>query len=158
MSEDFRLIKKRVLGDTPTPLQPADVTEYFGEQENDLQFGPTGDLDLVSGTEKLKQDINKILFTERGSNKFLDLYGTRLHGLIGSRIVLDNLKGVVKDDVVGALQLLALLNTENQDPEEKPDTLEFLSVDRPASDQINVALSVITEAGTRTENTVSIEL
>lgn len=51
----------------------------------DILLGADGDVQTISGIEKLKQDIIKILITEIGSNRYQPWYGSRLdERLIGT--------------------------------------------------------------------------
>lgn len=146
---DFKLATKFDPLNPPIPAQPGDPNYYFGEQSNDLQFNMVNDLDTVEGIEKLKQDINKILLTERGTNTNFPLYGTALQTLIGNKVNFQVLKAKVHDEVVSALQVLQFINVNNPNPDEKPDTLEFLSIEQPSVSEIDITLNVITESGKR---------
>jgi hypothetical protein len=146
---DFKLTTKRSLGVEPVPPQPTNPDEFFGESSNDLQWDPVNDVDTISGVDKLKQDINKILLTERGTNTNFPLYGSALQTFIGNKVNFQVLKAKVHDEVVSALQVLQFINKDNPNPDEKPDTLEFLSIEQPSVDQIEVKINVITESGKR---------
>lgn len=144
---DLRLITKRQQGIQEVPAQDGEPDEFFGEQSNDLQLDVINDMETVSGVEKLKQDINKILFTERGTNTNFPLYGASLQSLIGQKVNFITLKAKVKDEIISALQVLQFVNKDNPNPDEKPDTLEFLSVDQPSPDVLDIKINVITESG-----------
>jgi hypothetical protein len=145
--DDIKLVTKTTLGSPDVPSQPGNPNEYFGEQSNDIQFNKINDFDTLSGTEKLKQDINKILLTERGANTNFPLYGTILQSLIGEKNNFDFIKAKIKDEIIGALQVLQFINKENPNDDEQLDTLELLRIQQLTSDQIEIQLSVTTVSG-----------
>ena len=146
---DFKLTTKRSAGVEPVPPQPTNPDEFFGESSNDLQFSMVNDIDTVEGLDKLKQDINKILLTERGANTNFPLYGSALQTLIGNKVNFQVLKAKIKDEIISSLQVLQFINKDNPNPDEKPDTLEFLSIEQPSVEEIEVKINVITESGKR---------
>jgi hypothetical protein len=149
MSDDLKLITKRKLGNPELPLQNGSPSEFFGEQSNDIQLSLLNDFEAVTGLDKLKQDINKILLTNRGSNSSFPLYGTDLQSLIGSKTNFQFIKAKVKDEVIGALQVLQYLNKDNPNPDEKPAVFEFLKIQQLNIDQVEIQISVITESNKR---------
>lgn len=144
---DLRLITLRQPGVEPVPPQPGDPLRFFGEQSNDLQLNTVNDFETVSGVEKLKQEVLKILLTERGTQLNFPLYGTTIQSLVGSKVNFTTVQARIKDEVIGALQVLQFTNKNNPNLDEKPETLEFLSVELIAIDQVEIKLNVITESG-----------
>lgn len=55
--------------------------------ENDFRFDHKGDPVLITGTALMLQEVEKIVFTTKGSNVFHRWYGTSINDLIGSKIV-----------------------------------------------------------------------
>lgn len=142
---DLLLATKRAPGTEPVPIQNAkNISEFFGEQSNDLQLNSINDLAIVSGLEKLRQDINKILLTERGTNSLFELYGTELQSLIGGKINPDVIRAKIKDEVIGGLQTLQFLNRDNPNADERPEVLELLDIQQIDTTQFEIKLSVIT--------------
>ncbi len=141
---DLKLNTKRTPGIDPVPPQAGTTSEFFGEQSNDLQLNAINDLDTLSGLDKLRQDINKILLTERGENTFFPLYGTELQSLVGGKTNPDVIRAKIKDEVIGGLQTLQFLNRDNPDPDERPDVLELLDIQQIDTTQFEIQLSVIT--------------
>jgi hypothetical protein len=125
---DIKLITKRQPGQTPVPPQSGNPPEYFGEETNDLQLNSINDLDIVSGLTKLKQDINKILLTERGENTLFPLYGTELQSMVGGKVNPDTIKAKIKDEIIGGLQTLQFINRDNPNLDEQPEILELLDI------------------------------
>lgn len=54
--------------------------------ENDFRHDVYGDPVMVTGVDLLAQEVEKIVFTLKGSNIFYTWYGTSLNDLIGSKI------------------------------------------------------------------------
>lgn len=55
--------------------------------ENDIRHDNRGEPSLVTGINLLAQEVEKIVFTIRGSNVFHQWYGTSINDLIGSKII-----------------------------------------------------------------------
>ena len=149
MSYDLKLITKQQPNMVPIPNQANTPNEYFGEQSNDIQLGPLNDFDLVTGIEKLRQDIQKVFLTVRGKNTNFALYGTELQTLVGQKVDISYMKAKVTDEIIAGLQLVQYANQTNTNPDEKIATLEYLDVSQPGIDHINVDLTVITESNIR---------
>ena len=141
---DLKLTTKKVPGIDPVPPQSGNPTEFFGEESNDLQLNSINDLHVVSGLEKLRQDINKILLTERGNNTLFPLYGTELQSLVGGKVNPDIIRAKIKDEVIGGLQTLQFINRDNPNLDEQPEILELLDIQQIDDTQFEVQLSVIT--------------
>lgn len=146
---DLKLTTKRVPGIDPNPPQIGNPSEYFGEQSNDIQLNSINDFAIISGTEKLKQDINKIFMTEAGQNIDFTVYGTALQSVIGNKINLDEARARIRSEIESALEVLLLLNENNPNQDEIPDVFESLSVEEINIGQFEVRLSVITRSGKR---------
>lgn len=144
---DILLITNRQLGVEPPAPVAGNPDQWFGEQTNDIQLGAVNDFSTVSGLTKLKQDINKILLTAQGSNANFPLYGTNLQSLIGQKYNLEYLKAKIRDEIVGALQVLQYLNTSNPNKDEQPDILQVLQINPQGTDGFTINLSVITVSG-----------
>ncbi len=147
---DLKISTRVIPGQEPVPPQNAPgETEYFGEQSNDLQLNSVNDFALVSGVEKLKQDLNKIFLTETGANENFEIYGTILQSLIGQKVNFDQIRAKIRDEVSGALETLRFINEENTNDDEVPETFESLSVEEIDFGQFEVRVSVITRSGKR---------
>jgi len=144
---DLKLVTKRLLGTPEYPPQLGNPNEYFGEQSNDIQLDNVNDFALISGTVKLTQDINKILLTAAGANTNFSLYGTTLQDLIGSKNSFDFLKANIRDQVIGALQVLVFVNQNNPNGDEVPNILNTLAINQLDSNSIEIILSVTTLSG-----------
>lgn len=142
--------EERVRG---VPLNKA----VFKSFDNDIIKENDGDLALVSGTEKLKQDMIKAFMTDLGSNVTFPEYGSQLNELIGRKLNFPIMKGLITDDIIETLRTLQFVNKDNLNEDEQIDTLDILEITQSATDprQIDVRLEVITVAGSRVKNTFS---
>jgi len=141
--EDLKLITKTQLGVNPIPPQPGNPTEFFGEMSNDIQFSTVNDLEVISGLDKLRQDIQKILLTVKGQNTFFDLYGSDLQSMIGGKVT-EYVRAKMSNETITALQVLEYINRENPNLDERPEVLESLEIQQVTIDQFEIRLSVIT--------------
>lgn len=146
---DLQLTTRRIPGIDPNPPQIGNPETYFGEQSNDLQLDAINDFQLISGLDKLKQDINKILMTEKTKNVFFAIYGTALQSEIGSKVNLNEARSRILSEIEDALEVLLYVNTDNTNDDEVPDILESLSVQEINIGQFEVRLSVIARSGKR---------
>lgn len=130
--------------------RPDAVGEFvWGESSNDLQPDSLTGFRVVSGTEKLAQDIIKILLTERGSNTLFPLYGSVLHSLLGQKSDPDFMRGQIVDDIKDSLIILQNINRDNPNLDEQIQTLESVSIEQPAPGEFHIRLTVITRADKR---------
>ncbi len=146
---DLKLVTKSIPNVEANPPQNGNPTEFFGEQSNDLQLNVVNDFDTISGIDKLKQDLNKILLTELGKNTNVDIYGTEINGLIGTKADFNELRARIKDQVSTALKVLEFLNRENTNDDEVPDVFETLAVEKLSNNGFEIQISVITRSGKR---------
>lgn len=153
---DIKLITKNLSVAPPNPPQSGNPPEYFGEQTNDIQLDTTNDFATISGLAKLKQDIDKIILTERGKNIFFELYGTTLQSSVGGKVSIDVITATIKDQIISALQVLEFVNRENPNADERPQILEFLSVELIDTDKVEVQISVITDSNKRVSSGLTI--
>lgn len=141
---DLKLTTKYILGTDPVPPQPGNPSEYFGEASNDLQFDSINDFATVSGLTKLKQDIQKILLTEKGANTLFPLYGTDISTLVGQKVDINFIRAKLKQQIIDALKVLQYINRENPNLDEQLDTLQSISIEEISAGVIEVQLTVIT--------------
>ena len=146
---DIKIITEAVSSSLPNPPQPGNPSEYFGEQSNDLQLNNVNDLAILSGVDKLIQDMNKILLTEVGANTNFEIYGTDLQSLIGNKTNIEEIKAHLKDQVETALAVLILVNADNPNDDEVPNIFESLSVQQLDLGKFQVNVCVITRSGKR---------
>jgi hypothetical protein len=73
----------------------------------DLVIGTNGDLAKVQDTEKLIQDILKLLMTELGSNPFFPWYGTTLSAtMVGSPLEISFLASIAENQIRSGLETI----------------------------------------------------
>lgn len=151
---DLKLITKRQLGkqiapgqqnrESKNPNQKGDPDEFFGESSNDIQLNTVNDFELIEGTEKLKQDVNKILLTEIGQNTNFDEYGSGLQALIGEKISSEFVTAKIEEQIVSALEALHFVNRDNQNLDEVPLELDTLDIRELGIDGFEVQLAILT--------------
>lgn len=129
----------------------------FAEGENDLQLGLNGDFTVLDGTQRLSQDITKILITQRGTNSELPIYGSNIQSLIGQKMDPQFLQGQLLTEARDALLILQALNQSNPDLDQQVQTLESIQVDISSQTQLTVSLTVITVSGKKVGATAIIQ-
>ena len=118
----------------------------FSVGYNDLVIGANRDFQVISDTNKLQQDILKILLTDRGSNTIYPAYGSTLSQQIGQKNI-DSVKANVKNSIIEALTVLQIINKNNPNLNEQIKTINTISVDVVSSTEIDVAVSITTVGG-----------
>lgn len=127
---------------------PGATTPFiFAEGGNDLQVDVNSDLKTVEGTDRLSQDIVKILITERGTNLELPLYGANLQSLIGQKMDTAFLQGQILNEVTDCLLILQALNQFNPDLDQQIKTLQTIQIDLSSPTQLTIHLTVLTVSG-----------
>lgn len=104
----------------------------FKIKKGDLSIGADGDLAIVQDTEKLIQDILKIVITPIGSNKFYPWYGSRISkSSIGQVVDYEFSSTMISGELSNALENLQRLQQE-QAKRQKVTPYELLAATREA--------------------------
>lgn len=142
-------LRGSVQQDPTLAIQYAGVqTPYiFAEEANDLQIDTSNDMFTVDGTDRLSQDIVKILITERGTNPELPLYGSNIQSLIGQKMDPTFLQGQLVNEITDCLLILQALNQFNPDLDQQIQLLQSVQVDLTSNTQITITLTVVTVSG-----------
>lgn len=119
----------------------------------DLVIGTDGDFARVQDSEKLIQDILKMLMTEQGSNIFFSWYGSSLSSsMIGSPYDSEFISSVAENQIRSSLEILQSLQREQSakqivTPGELLAAIKSLNVVRNQVDPtfFSVLLSVLTK-------------
>ena len=129
-------------------------------EQGDLKIGNNGDLSIVENSEKLVQDILKILTTDLGANLFFPWYGCPItKSLIGTGYAAVFVRDVATQQLSNSLQTLQRLQ-ENQlqknqivSPQEQIAAIQNVSVDRNPSDPrfFSVAVTVLSKSFRRVD-------
>lgn len=94
----------------------------------DLQISSTGDLQTVENTEKLIQDILKIVTTPVGGNPFFPWYGSPIStSLIGSSLDFQFVSSLASDQIRSALQTLQKYQSAQASSGQKITAAEMLA-------------------------------
>ena len=126
---------------------PATVNYVFEEGDNDIYLAPNGDLQIVQGVEKLKQDILKILKTERGNDTFSPIYGSFLQTFIGQKFDEEYIKAQVRDEIIETLRVLQFINKDSSNLDEQIDVLTILDIQRVSETGLDIQLTLTTLTG-----------
>lgn len=127
---------------------PGGTTPYvWAEGTNDLQVDVNSDVKTLNGTDKLVQDIVKILITERGTNTELPIYGSNLQSLLGQKMDPAFLQGQIVNEVTDCLLLVQALNQFNPDLDQQIRTLQSIQVDLSSATQLSVSFTLVTVSG-----------
>lgn len=87
-----------------------------------------GDFQKISGTEKLIQDILKIVMTPMGGNPFFTYYGSLINGsMIGSALDFQFSSGIASDQLRSALETLQNLQRAQMASSQKVTADELLA-------------------------------
>jgi len=123
-------------------------------ENGDILFSPEGEVEIVEGLDKLKQDVAKILLTEIGSNVYHPWYGSELtDSVVGFatdvRITTRNSESTINE----ALENLAALQIQQRSfqsvtPQESIGAIKRVRVERnPADPRMwSVSVTVLSKA------------
>lgn len=137
----FRAVRNAQTDQVTLPSNELFVwTSYY----NDLQVDSNGNIAQVTGTDKLAQDIVKILVTQRGSNINMPLYGTNLPSIVGQKMDFQFLQGQILTEVTDALIILQSLLQYGSNPDEQISSLQSIKVTLDTPTQVSIELVVIT--------------
>jgi phage baseplate assembly protein W len=136
-------------------------------RDGDLKLGRNGDLDIVQDTEKLVQDIVKIVSTQIGANPFFPWYGSPItKSLLGRSFDRRFVSSVATQQLRTTLERLQTLQQDqmrrNQivTPQEQIAAIQKVYVDRNIVDPrfYTIVLTVLTKAFSKVEIPLSIRL
>jgi hypothetical protein len=115
----------------------------------DLVIGPNADLDIVTGEDKLKQDMLKILLTPAGSNVFFPWYGSYISSnLIGENLPVSFIENMAQSQIQNSLDNLMRMQKEqmksgqNVSASELLAAVKYISVNRNDIDPTMFSISV----------------
>ena len=133
----------------------------------DVVIGNNNDLQKAEGTDKLIQDIIKIISTPIGGNVFFPWYGCPItKSLVGRSFDRQFISSIATQQARSSLERLQTLQTDqlrmNQvvTPEEQMAALQKVIVDRDIQDPrfYNIGLTVLTKAFSRVVIPLSVQL
>ena len=108
---------------------------------NDIEITPEGDIATISGYERVKQDIVKILMTEMGMMPYPN-YGSNLNTIPNTSAYDPTLLDSVANEVISSVNYLVLAE-ESPDPTEQIS--EITTLDVSVNTNVKIALSVKTK-------------
>lgn len=134
----------------------------------DLARSSSNDLEKVENSDKLLQDLLKIIVTPLNGNPFFPFYGCPLtRSLVGVAYESNFISGIAQNQLRNSLETLQAIQREqlsktNQvvTPHEHIAAIENILVERNASDPrfFRIGLSVISKAFRRTETALNVRL
>jgi len=125
----------------------------------DLSLGADHQLQLVSNTEKLAQDIGKVLNTNLGENTYNVQYGCNLRRMIGVSLPDPLLSPMVAAIVTEAVMYLQSLQQGQKAYQPVPDNeyiarMQNLVLTKFAPGRLGVSFDVVTTSGAAVTGTV----
>lgn len=118
----------------------------------DWVFDLDGNLQTVTGLNKLQQDILKIMLSYTGSNTLYPEYGSNVDKTIGQKNLLSHTEVKLQQDIYNALMYLKNQQQELQtkfnslSAEEALETIESVSVIATTPTSFNVSVTFTTKA------------
>lgn len=120
----------------------------------DVSF-TNGDLSVITGKDKLKQDLLKLALTEVGSNPLQSWYGSFVSAsIIGSSLPIDVISSMAKSQLEKSIDTLKQLQAQQAasgqavSPDEQISFIKGISVLQNQADLriLNVSIEVLTRA------------
>jgi len=136
-------------------------------KQGDLAIGSDGDLAIVENSEKLTQEVLKILTTRIGANPFFPWYGSPIDkSLIGNAFEERFVAAVASNQVRGSLENLQRLQEEELKkgvlitPQEQIAAIQDIDVRRNTVDPrfYSLTLTVLSKAFTRVNTNLTVSL
>lgn len=136
-------------------------------QNGDLQISSIGDLQKVENTEKLIQDILKIVTTPLGGNPFFPWYGSSVYNsLIGNPFSFQFIGSLASSQIRESLETLQKWQTaqtsrgQSVTPSELLAAIQEIKIERNQSDPryFRVVIKALTKAFTSINTSLNIGL
>ena len=129
----------------------------------DISLGPDGSVNIISGNNKIRQDIKKIILTKLGDNKYFPKYGSALGSYsIGGMADKELMELNLKQSISSALQLLISLQREQSKRQILSPTEIIMQINeiKAERDQVdprlyNIYISVTTQSLEKLEEIVT---
>jgi len=133
---------------------------------NDISVSPNGEVDIVINTDKLIQDVIKILLTTQGTNKFYRWYGStitqRVIGeVLGSYYTEVEIKRAIEDSLNNLMRLQqSQALYQNISSSETLAGINYIDITREDSDPrlYSIVVSVLTKKLTAVETTFQLRV
>jgi len=135
--------------------------------DGDLKIGPDNDLETVENTDKLVQDVVKIVFTPIGSNPFHPWYGSPItKSLIGRPFESDFMSTIATQQLeasltrIQSLQIEQLRKNQLVTASEQLAAIQNVSIERNITDPrfFTIALTVLTKAFSRVNIPITVRI
>lgn len=97
-------------------------------KDGDLAIGLNGDVQKIENTDKLKQDMLKMVLTPLGGNPFFTFYGSSVsRSLIGSSLNYTFFSNLASDQIKSSLETLMKLQKIQQKDGQRVSAAELLA-------------------------------
>lgn len=134
-------------------------------QNGDIVEGADGDLDTVTDSPKLVQDVIKMVTTPQGSNKFQPFLGSLVNQRLIETLNQQNMVSVLSSSVQEALVMLQRLQqqqslTQALSPAETLVSITSITVERDSVEprQLNVILKIKAADGSIQTETLAMRI
>jgi phage baseplate assembly protein W len=121
--------------------------KYYGTY-NDITY-LNGDMVTITGIEKLRQNIAKILMTKQGTNNIFPGFGSQLENIVNNRVMDD--PNVQKDIINAIVYAFTYLNQidDSAETSEKIDTIKSIDISTNILDgrQLLIKINVTNQDG-----------
>lgn len=135
-------------------------------KNNDLSISTTGDVDIVQNTDKLVQDILKIILTPQGSNRFYKWYGSKITSnvigeVLGPYYTKVELTRAIEESLNNLMKLQqtqAIYQTTS--PAETIYSIDYIDISKDQDDPrlYNILVSVLTQKMTALETVFQVRI
>ena len=122
-------------------------TYVWGQGSNDVVLDAGKDFQIIQGLEKLQQDINKSLLTNRYRSTLYPLYGATIREMLGYKADLNVIKTNIKNAVVESLAVLQFLNSDNPNSDEQILVINTITVTMDVPGEVLVSVQITTKSG-----------
>ena len=135
------------------PNTPANIAlgkeAYVQDWRGDLQFDQNGQLMVVQNSDKLMQNVGKILLTQVGNSLINPDYGTALNSFVGLPYNDASTYAMMKQTILAALGYNVVQYSDSTILQEQIGTIETLSVMVNANDgsTLNIQAQLTDAAG-----------
>ena len=119
----------------------------WGQGSNDIILDVSKDFKIIQGLEKLQQDINKVLLTDRFRGTLYPIYGSTIREMLGNKADLNIVKTNIKNAVVEALAVLQFLNSDNPNNDEQILVINTITVNMDVAGEVLVNVQITTKSG-----------
>jgi phage baseplate assembly protein W len=125
-----------LLGTPYENVTSLDLSRKFAlDNLSDLQYDARGQLITVSGADKVRQYVGKILLSFQGDNTIDPVYGTTINSFIGTKITDETNYSLIKQTIIDAISYAIQKYNDSLDETEQINSIDSFST--MISSQVN---------------------